>query len=413
MNINIPQYDVAIVGGGMVGLTLALALAESGFRLAVVDSQAAPASIDQLREGLQQAEFDARVSALTLASQALLQQLGVWEPLAALRVCAYRDMHVWDADGTGAIHFTAEEVHRGWLGHIVENRLVIAVLHAALSRHPNVQLLNATNLATLTLAGDDGDTREITCDNGTVLRCRLLIGADGGNSIVRSQCGFTTREWSYEQQALVCAVRTERAHQFTAWQRFMQSGPLALLPLQLPGAEAQHYSSIVWSCDSELAARLMALPDDAFMQQLQQAFESKLGRIESCSRRVAFPLHQQHATDYVKAGVALVGDAAHTIHPLAGQGVNLGLADVQTLTGILQQARQRGENIASLQTLSRYQRQRKGPNLGMMLGMEAFKRAFGSDDLAVRWLRNAGLRLADQALPVKRALIKHAMGLPI
>ena len=413
MNINIPHYDVAIVGGGMVGLTLALALAEQGFRLALIDSQAAPASVEELRATTSEAEFDARVSALTLASQALLQKLGVWDSLASLRVCAYRDMQVWDADGTGSVHFTAEEVHRTCLGHIVENRLTVAVLHEAASRHPGIEISNATNLATIQLADNGSDYSEITCDNGTTLRCRLLIGADGGNSLVRKQCGFATREWSYEQQALVCTVRTERAHQFTAWQRFMQSGPLAFLPLQLAGADAQHYSSIVWSCDSELAATLQALGDADFMQQLQQAFESRLGRIESCSPRFAFPLHQQHAEDYVKPGVALVGDAAHTIHPLAGQGVNLGLADVETLTDVLQQARQRGESIATLQTLSRYQRQRKGPNLGMMLGMEAFKRAFGSDELAVRWLRNAGLRLADHMIPVKRVLIKHAMGLPL
>ncbi len=405
--------DILINGGGMVGLCLSLALAEQGFDVVVLDAQSTPADVAKLQTTLTEQTFDSRVSALTPASQTWLQQLGVWDALTNLRVCPYSDMQVWDADGTGSIHFAAEEVHAPCLGHIVENRLLSAVLYQALRQHPQARLCNDHSLTAIEPSIDGSNGSKVLCDNGASFRCRLLIGADGGNSLVRKLCGFTTREWSYQQQAIVCTIKTARAHQFTAWQRFTTSGPLAVLPLMLPGAEAQHCSSIVWSCDNDKAAALMALSEQDFAVELQRAFESRLGAMEILTPRVAVPLHQQHATDYVKAGVALVGDAAHTLHPLAGQGVNLGLADSRCLATVLTKARQRGEDIASIQTLSRYQRERKGPNLGMMLSMEMFKRAFGSDTLMLRWLRNAGLRAANRNLTLKRTLIQQAMGLPI
>lgn len=403
--------DILVNGGGMVGLGLALALAGQGFKVVVLDAQAPPADLDAVRAGLALPDFDSRVSAITLASQSWLQQLGVWDELAGLRVCAYRDMRVWDADGTGAIHFAAEEVHKSCLGHIVENRLICSVLYAALQQHPEVRLYHNHSLVAVQQTTDADASWIASCDNGLRLRSRLLVGADGGNSLVRSLCNFATRHWSYKQQAIVATIKSEQPHQFTAWQRFMTSGPLAVLPLLLPTASSQHYSSIVWSCDNDKAAKLMALTASDFQHQLQQSFENRLGHMELLSSRVAFPLQQQHAIDYAKPGVALVGDAAHTIHPLAGQGVNLGFTDAQCLAKTLGQAVQRGEDFACFQTLSRYQRERKGSNLGMMIGMEAFNRLFGSDALMLRWLRNTGLKLADQHLPLKQAFIYQAMGL--
>ena len=403
--------DILINGGGMVGLGLSLALAQQGFNVVVLDALPPPPDLASLRTTLGEQNFDSRVSALTPASQSWLQQLGVWDALTQLRLCPYRDMQVWDADGTGAIHFAAEEVHRPCLGHIVENRLLCAVLYDALRQLPQVKLCHSHTLVGVELACDPDNRSQVVCDNGATFSCGLLVGADGGSSLVRKLCGFKTREWSYDQQAIVCTVKTEKPHQFTAWQRFMTSGPLAVLPLLLPGAETQHCSSIVWSCDNHKAAALMAQPEAEFAQELQQAFESRLGAMQILTPRIAFPLQQQHATDYAKPGVVLVGDAAHTLHPLAGQGVNLGLADCQSLVRVLSNAKARGEDIASLPTLSRYQRERKGPNLGMMLSMEAFKRAFGSNNLLLRWLRNSGLRVADRQLALKRLLIQQAMGL--
>ncbi len=407
------ECDILVNGGGMVGLCLSLALAQQGFDIVVLDAQPAPPEVARLRATLGDQQFDSRVSALTPGSQSWLQQLGVWDALADLRVCAYSDMHVWDADGTGSIHFTAEEVHRPCLGHIVENRLICAVLHEALRQLPQVKLCNNHTLAAVEQAVDTSNRALVVCDNGAAFSFRLLIGADGGSSLVRKLCAFTTREWSYQQQAIVCTIKTAVSHQFTAWQRFMSGGPLAVLPLLQVGAQSQHCSSIVWSCDDDKAAALMALSEPAFAQELQRAFESRLGAMEIIAPRQVFPLHQQHAIHYAKPGVVLVGDAAHTLHPLAGQGVNLGLADAECLAQVLTKARQRGEDIAAIQTLSRYQRERKGPNLGMMLSMEMFKRAFGSDALMLRWLRNTGLRVANQNLALKRTLIQHAMGLPV
>jgi 2-octaprenylphenol hydroxylase len=407
------HYDVIICGGGMVGLSLALALAPGALRIALLDQQPPQKTPQDLHATLTLPHFDARVSALTPASRTLLERLGVWQALAQLRLCAYTDMHVWDADGTGSIHFAAAEMHQPCLGYIVENGLVSAVLAEAAAASAPITLLQGASLDSfvpeITTAGRA--ISKLTLASGASLSCDLLIGADGGASRVRTLAGFTTREWDYGHQALVTTVRTERPHQYTAWQRFMSSGPLAFLPLELPGSTAQHYSSIVWSCVPELATELLALDDARFARRLEQAFESRLGRVEQVAARQVFPLWQKHASDYVQNGVALVGDAAHTIHPLAGQGVNLGLADVQSLSGVLLRAHARGENLASEQVLSRYQRERKAANLGMMLVMEGFKRAFGSEDLTLRWLRNAGLKAADKLGPFKREVMSRAMGL--
>lgn len=398
------SYDVLICGSGLVGLAMALALLPSRLRIALLDPQAPP-SPPQSR--MDRANFDARVSALTPASRALFEELGVWAGIEALRVCPYTDMQVWDADGTGSIHFSAAELHQPCLGYIAENGLVAGVLAAAARASDAIDLLQGS-LDTFT-AQADGTL--ITLADGAQLRCKLLLGADGGNSRVRTLAGIATKEWETGHRALVTTVTTTLPHRYTAWQRFMPSGPLAFLPLYLPGAALQRHSSIVWSCVPELADELLAVDDTQFARRLEVAFEHKLGTIDSVAARHAFPLWQKHADTYVQEGLALIGDAAHTIHPLAGQGVNLGLADVKSLASVVMRAVQRGEDFASAQVLSRYQRERKAANLGMLLVMEGFKRAFGSEDLHVRWLRNAGLKAADGLRPFKQAVMKGAMGL--
>lgn len=407
-----PDHDFHIVinGGGMAGLSQALALSGLGLRVALLDQQNRPAPVADYLARRTKPDFTDRVSALTPASRDFLATLGVWPALESLRLCPYRHMDVWEADGTGHIHFAAADLHLDCLGYIAENELITSVLADAAARKPDLELRFGQALRQLE-ALDSG--WRLSLGNGQRLTCSLLIGADGGNSRVRELAGFEQREWSYEQQALVCTVKTAKPHGFTCWQRFMQSGPLAFLPLCMPEAEAQHYSSIVWSCDEHLARSLLALAPEEFAARLEAALESKLGKVEVLTNPKAFPLQQRHAADYVKAGVALVGDAAHTIHPLAGQGINLGFADAQSLADAIQRAVARGEDFSSLQVLSRYQRARKPENLGMMLGMEAFKRAFGSDDLVVRFLRNQGLKLADRLGPLKHSLMKRAMGLKI
>lgn len=413
------KYDILIAGGGMAGLSQALALADTGLKIAVVDRQKAPPPVEALAARMRQPEFSDRVSALTPASRDFLQTLKVWQALEGLRVCPYYDMQVWDADGTGSIHFSADELHVDCLGYLVENDLLTCVLAEAAAQKPDLSLSYGQSIEQAEL---HGDLWEIELDSGEKTACSLLIGADGGNSLVRELAGFELREWSYVQGAVVCSIRTELPHAHTAWQRFMSTGPLAYLPLCLPAespqatedrsrTEGQHFCSIVWSCDEPMAAELLALPEAEFALRVEQGLESRLGWVQMLSTPQSFPLRQRHAKDYVREGVALVGDAAHTIHPLAGQGINLGFADVQSLSSVIKQAMTRQEDFCSRQVLSRYQRARKPENLGMMLGMEGFKRVFGSDDLLLRLLRNQGLNLADRFGPLKHRLMKQAMGL--
>jgi len=237
----------------------------------------------------------------------------------------------------------------------------------------------------------------------------LLVAADGALSRVREMMDFQTREWDYGHRAIVTTVQVEQPHGSTAWQRFLPSGPLALLPL--PGDEGQHLCSIVWSLQEHLVDDLLALDEAAFCAALEQASERRLGTVLGSSPRFAFPLRQRHAVDYVQPGVALVADAAHTIHPLAGQGINLGLQDVAALAEEILTGCARGANPGQLAVLRRYQRRRKGENLAMMAAMDGFKQLFEQQALPLRWLRNVGMRGVDQLPPVKQQLMRHAMGL--
>ena len=401
------RQDIVICGAGMAGLTQALALADLGLRVLVLDRGPAPQSLGDCQASLAQTPFSSRVSALTPGSRAFLETLGVWPLLETLRYCPYRDMVVWERDGTGRIHFAADSLHLDALGYIVENALLVAAL-AERARERGIVQHYGVGLEALQRAAQGW---ELLLDDGSTRHGALVIGADGGASRVRELCDFPVREWSYAQRDLVCTVRCTQPHAFTAWQCFLPTGPLAFLPLYEPGATEQRCCSIVWSCDEPLADELLALPAAQFAARLAAAFEQRLGSLEVLDSPRAFPLQQRHASRYIRAGVALVGDAAHTIHPLAGQGINLGFSDARMLAEVLQHALQRGEPWAGEQVLSRYQRRRKPENLGMMLGMEGFKRAFGSDALWLRLLRNQGLKLADRTAPLKHLLMKRAMGL--
>lgn len=390
-----PDFDVVIVGAGMVGAALGCALAQSGFRIALIDGAepGAPSG-----EG----PYDLRVSALTRASQRILESLGAWQAIADTRVSPFRHMHVWDAGGAHSIHFDAAEVAQDTLGHIVENGLIQAALHQRLHALDNVHWFIPAQLQGLDV---DADAARATLDDGRVLQARLLVGADGASSTVRKLAGIATRGWQYDQHGVVATVRPQQFHQETAWQRFLPDGPLAFLPL------ADGQCSIVWSTRPDHADTLLAMDDAAFRQALEEAFESRLGPIVECGERARFPLRLQHATEYVKPRLALVGDAAHSIHPLAGQGVNLGFLDAAALAQVLTEARGRNPDPGEFALLRRYERWRKGDNLATMAVMDGFKRLFGVRAAPVRWARNLGLGLVDRAGPVKRLIIEHAMGL--
>lgn len=393
------RADVLIVGAGMVGSALALALQNSGLRILLLDG--GPMTVTPFTAD---APFEARVSALSIASQRILQRVGAWSGIEGRRVSPYSDMQVWDGSGTGQLHFCASSVHAEHLGHIVENRVVQDALLDCL-HDSEIGLLANARLEQLRHSGDDW---LLTLADGRQLRTPLVIAADGAHSAVRRLAGCATREWDYLHHAIVTSVRCDRPHAETAWQRFTDDGPLAFLPLQRDG---EHWCSIVWSTTPLQAERLMALDDEAFCRSLEQAFEGRLGAVLAADPRVCVPLRQRHAKRYVEKGLALIGDAAHTIHPLAGQGVNLGFLDAAVLAEELLAALARGERLADPRVLSRYERRRMPHNLALMAAMEGFERLFQADPLPLRLLRNTGLKWVDHSAAAKALFVRQALGL--
>ncbi|MFN2167042.1 MAG: UbiH/UbiF/VisC/COQ6 family ubiquinone biosynthesis hydroxylase [Anaerolineae bacterium] len=390
---------MVIVGAGIAGSALALALADTGLDVALVEAR--PLQRTALPAARDIGSFDQRVSALTPGSVNFLETLGAWEGIAAYRHCPYTHMTVWDAEGTGVIEFDRSEMQVPALGHIVENRAIVDALLARLEEKPAISRISPASVEAITR--EDGGGMHLLLASGEALRAGLVVGADGALSRVRAMLGFESREWDYGHRGIVATIRTARCHGDTAWQRFLPSGPLALLPL--PGTDGEHFCSIVWSIREEQADPLLDLADDAFCAALGDACEHCLGEVLAVGARGAFPLRQRHAVDYVQPGVALVGDAAHTIHPLAGQGINLGLSDVAVL------GRELALSPGNTDVLRRYQRQRKGENLLMMAAMEGFKHLFEQPSLPLRWLRNAGMRGVGSIPPLKQRLMRHAMGI--
>ncbi|MEH6627467.1 MAG: UbiH/UbiF/VisC/COQ6 family ubiquinone biosynthesis hydroxylase [Motiliproteus sp.] len=408
-------FDVVIVGGGMVGLTLACALAGSALKVAVVEPQPRQPKAYWQRVQQQNADsYDPRVSALTLASEQILRNLGAWEYMQQLRLCPYTAMHVWDGEGTAMIDFDAAQMYEPYLGHIVENRVTLASLYQVMAKHGNLQLINGVSLNALSApqqrASETFSQRLLELSDGSQIKARLVVAADGARSVTRRLAGLTINEWDYQHHAIVTTVRSDKSHEFTAWQRFTEDGPLAMLPLASESAD-DNVTSIVWSTSPDHAQQLMAMDEGQFKQALAQTFEQRLGAIQHCDQRYCFPLVQRHASDYVAEGIALVGDAAHTIHPLAGQGVNLGLLDAVTLAEEILVAEERGADFGECRWLRRYQRRRQGENLRMMAMMGGFRHLYGDVPPAVHWLRNVGMKLANQVEPLKYLLATRAMGL--
>ncbi|WP_280355447.1 2-octaprenyl-3-methyl-6-methoxy-1,4-benzoquinol hydroxylase [Pseudomonas sp. BN414] len=393
------RADLIIVGAGMVGSALALALKDSGLDILLIDGS--PLSVKPFDTA---AAFEPRVSALSAASQRILLRLGAWPGVLARRSSPYSDMHVWDGSGTGQIHFSASSVHAEVLGHIVENRVIQDALMEPL-HDSGIGLMPGARLERMRRSGDDW---LLTLVDGRELRAPLVVAADGANSAVRRLAGCATREWDYLHHAIVTSVRCTEPHQRTAWQRFTDDGPLAFLPLERDG---EHWCSIVWSVTPAEAERLMALDDAGFCSELGRAFEWRLGEVLGADPRLCIPLRQRHAKRYVEEGLALIGDAAHTIHPLAGQGVNLGFLDAAVLAEVLLHANSRGERLADERVLGRFERRRMPHNLAMMAAMEGFERLFQANPLPLRWLRNSGLKWVDGMPEAKALFVRQALGL--
>lgn len=411
------SFDIGIVGGGLVGATLACALADTGLEIALFDTGSfdaadIPCKQDKLR-------FDSRVSAISPASQHFFEELRVWPAIEAMRISPYTGMHVWEADGTGSIEFCARDIHASHLGTIIENSVIMAGLYNKISECRNLHVFAPAQVQGIVrVHSGSGQFIKVTTAEKHSFTVGLLIGADGPLSRVRRLAGFSTREWDYEHDAIVTTVRTSNPHGAIARQRFMKNGPLAFLPLwdnsvamDSQGSH-QHYSSIVWSGVPAQSDALLAMSPDDFATELGNAIEHRLGSIEWLDKRLSFPLRQRHAVNYVQENIALVGDAAHSIHPLAGQGVNLGIQDVKALSREIYGALKNRQHYYDLPVLQRYQRSRKGQNLGMMWLMEGFKQLFEQEALPVRWLRNTGMRRLNGLSFVKNRLMRAAMGVP-
>ncbi len=388
------KYDVIVNGAGMVGATLGCLLAQQGKKVAVVEAYLPSAfSADDAPE--------LRVSAISRASQRAFTAIGAWEKMQAMRVSPYESMHVWDSTGDGEIHFDAAELGEPNLGYIVENKVIQLALLDVMRESDNITLITPSSLTAFEVS-DDSVLVEVGNESGKVtLAADLLVGADGANSKVRSLAGISLKRNDYAQKGLVATVKTEHSHQSTAWQRFLPSGPLALLPL------SDGNCSIVWTLPADKADYYLAMDEGAFNLAISEAFGHHLGDIEVLSQRAAFPLLGRHAEHYVKPRIALVGDAAHTIHPLAGQGVNLGIKDVVELANVLSNT---SRSLGSYALLRRYERARKGDNLLTQKTMEGFKMLFGHNLPIVKTARNMGLNFINQLAPVKNEIIRKAMG---
>ncbi len=386
------QYDVIIAGGGMVGAALAALLGKAGRQVAVLET-AWPTVFAK------DSNYDLRVSAISRASQALLERVGAWERIIAMRAARYEAMKVWDATGNGSIGFDAADLGEPDLGHIIENRVIQQALLQTLEDWPSVTLFCPARLQAFEKTAQQVT---VTLDNGTELQAALLVGADGAHSQVRELAGITWRVDDYAQKGVVAVVQTALPHQRTAWQRFMPTGPLAFLPLL-----DEYHCSIVWTLPSDRADMALSWDETRFKRELAQALDYRLGEIVQVSERAAFPLKGRHAHDYVKERLALIGDAAHTIHPLAGQGVNLGFKDAAALADVLGKATDPGH----LRLLRAYERSRRGDNLATQKAMEAFRLLFGNTLPLWQGLRNTGLSVFDRLDPIKAQVARRAMGL--
>jgi 2-octaprenyl-3-methyl-6-methoxy-1,4-benzoquinol hydroxylase len=387
------NFDVVIVGGGMVGAAVACGLGDSPLKVAVIEQQMPePFSPEQ--------PHDLRVSALSVASRKILETVGAWQGVVNRRLCPFRRMRVWET--TGDTEFSSNDINYTELGHIVENRVTQLALLERLQDFSNIELLSPIQIKNIDYSEN---LSELQLEDGRCLTARVLVAADGGQSKVRQLVGLGVTSWDYQQQALVLYIETENPQQDITWQRFVPSGPQAFLPL------TGHHGSIVWYNSADEIRRLKKLDKQQLKQELQSNFPSCLGKVKAILGTASFPLKRQHAQKYVKTGVVLVGDAAHMINPLAGQGVNIGLLDAAALVQVLLEAKNKNQDIGALKVLKRYEKMRRFENLKMMTVMDTFYRVFSNEILPLKLIRNLGLGLAERVRPAKNKVMRMAMGL--
>ncbi|MCU5774144.1 3-demethoxyubiquinol 3-hydroxylase [Erwiniaceae bacterium BAC15a-03b] len=386
------DFDVVVIGGGMVGAALASGLVQQGFSLAVVEQEEAPA-FDPASNP------DLRISAIGSASVDLLKQLQVWNDIQQMRTAPYRQLETWEWQ-TACVKFDAASLGLPELGYMVENRVLQRALWQRLQQQ-QVTLFCPAALKTLTR---DNSGWTVTLDDGRQLKTRLVVGADGANSQVRQLAGIGIHGWNYSQSCMLITVRCEHPAGDTTWQQFTPQGPRAFLPL------FDNWASLVWYDAPARIRQLQAMPLSQLQKEIAAHFPARLGRFSAVAAG-SFPLVRRHATRYVQDGLALVGDAAHTINPLAGQGVNLGYRDIDALIDVLTEARNNAEAWSSDAVLQRYQRKRHTDNLLMQSGMDLFYFTFSNQLAPLKVVRNLGLMVAQRSGVLKRQALRYALGL--
>lgn len=386
------KYDIAIVGGGMVGMTLALTLAKANLRVAVIEKTAMPDQLDTT--------FDGRVSAIALGSKYILENAGAWEFMAP-HAEPILDIRVTDGHTPVFLHYDHKEVGSNPFGYIIENRHTRYALQQAAKQHANLEIMERSSVSGF--LADEGGVN-ITLDKGQI-RAALLIGADGKQSGIRALAGIKTTEWDYHQTAIVCTIEHEKPHHGLAQERFLPAGAFAVLPMQ------NNCSSLVWVEPADRVDIYMELSEEEFVQEIAERVGDYLGTIKTKGKRFSYPLSLLHAKSYTAKRMALIGDAAHGMHPIAGQGVNLGFRDVAALAELIIKERQSGMDIGSDKVLAHYEKWRSFDNVAMLAGTDFLNRLFNSNIIPIKVARDAGLWAVGKMPPLKRFFMRHAMGL--
>ena len=391
------KYEAIIVGGGVAGASLALLLGQAGMRICLLD-KGSPSKVHPTDL------FKGKTASLNLASIDLFKKMGIWEKVDQ-HSKEFTNIEVWDSEGSAAITFNAQDISESKLGKVAHNNNILSSIFELLNKLPTIDLLENESVLSI---NNDVELIEIKTDSGLSLTANLVVGSDGSMSSIRSLSSIPIRTWSYDQIAIVSILDSEIPINKTAYQIFTSTGPIALLPVTVGG---ENLASLIWSADKLYAEKLLTLEDSEFLEELRLKTEGKLGKFKIREAISSFPLHQLHAKEYFAERTVLVGDSAHTIHPLAGQGLNLGLSDVIDLSERILSLRREGRDIADQKMLKAYSNSREKVNLRMTVLMEAFKKGFGSKNPWVKLGRNIAFGFTNETKFLKKKFIKEAAGI--